>query len=348
MTSISKRKQDHIQICLEEEVEGLNQTNGFDQYHFQHEALPEIHFHAISTRSSFLGKALKVPYLVSSMTGGTDEATRINRKLAKAAQERGWAFGVGSVRAAIEHPELMDSFRVRDVAPDVPILTNLGAVQLNEGYGVEACQQAVEAIEADGLVLHLNSLQEIFQPEGDVNFEGLLSKIEQLCRALPFPVGVKEVGFGINGKLAQKLIEAGVAFVDVAGAGGTSWIQVEKYRLQDPVRRAAAQTFAEWGIPTAVCLEQMRSYAPHAVRIASGGMKNGLDAAKAMALGGHLVGFGRTLLPAAVEGEEPLHLLMQQLEFELRAAMFGVGCADLDALGSTDALHQVDRTPPMR
>ncbi|MDF2722102.1 MAG: type 2 isopentenyl-diphosphate Delta-isomerase, partial [Paenibacillus sp.] len=253
-----RRKGEHIRICLQEDVGSRTGGAGFARYRFRHRALPELDFAEIDTATSWLGKRLKAPLLISSMTGGTEEALIINRHLAEAAEHRGWAMGVGSVRAAVERPELARTFRVRDVAPNIPIIANIGAVQLNYGYGAVECRRAVELAEADGLVLHVNGMQELFQPEGNTNFKGLLRAIESVCTALPIPVGVKEVGWGIDGETAKRLAEAGVSFIDVAGAGGTSWSQVEKFRTTDPVQRLAAEAFADWGIPTADCLVEAR------------------------------------------------------------------------------------------
>ncbi|WP_127529805.1 type 2 isopentenyl-diphosphate Delta-isomerase [Paenibacillus kobensis] len=336
----AKRKGEHIRICLQEEVAGVGITPGFERYRFRHNALPELRFDSISLETDFLGKRLKAPLLVSSMTGGTDEASAINVRLAKTAEARGWAIGLGSMRAAIENEALADSFRVRHVAPTVPVIANLGAVQLGLGYGTEQCRRAVELAEADALVLHLNGMQELFQPEGDTDFSGLLHRINEVCRQLDVPVGVKEVGWGIDAATAARLHDAGVAFIDVAGAGGTSWSQVEKFRSSDRMRRAAAEAFADWGIPTAECIRDVRQRLPEAVVIASGGLGNGVEAAKAIALGANAVGFGRALLSQAAPagGEEALSSQFEQIEFELRAAMFGIGAATIAELAATDRL----------
>lgn len=339
---IPKRKADHIHIALTREVTGRGITTGMERYRFRHEALPEIDFSEVSLSASFLGRPLKAPFLISSMTGGTEQAGRINAALAEAAQERGWAMGLGSVRVAIEHPETAATFRVRPVAPDIPLLANLGAVQLNYGYGAEQCRRAVELTEADGLVLHLNAMQEVFQPEGNTRFGDLLRKIEEVCRALEVPVGVKEVGFGIHGELARQLFDAGVQFVDVAGAGGTSWIQVEKYRTKDPLRAKAAEAFADWGLPTADCVRDVRYHVPEACLIASGGLKTGVDAAKSIVLGADLAGFGRSLLPAAATYDpEAIIKQMKRIEWECRTAMFGVGIATVDELKGREQLLYV-------
>lgn len=320
-----RRKAQHIEICLHEPVEGVGITTGLERYRFVHRALPEIDFADISTESSFLSKPLRVPFLISSMTGGTERAQTINRRLAEAAERRGLAIGLGSLRAAVEDERLASSFRIRPYAPDALILANLGAVQLNYGFGTEHCRKAVDICEADGLVLHLNSLQEVFQPEGNTNFDGLLRRIEELCRQADFPVGAKEVGWGIDGRTARKLLDAGVAFIDTAGAGGTSWSQVEKFRLPDGPLRRAAETFAEWGNPTAECILNVREVSPKAPLIASGGIRNGLEAAKCLKLGADLVGFGRSLLASAVDSDERIDALFEQLETELKIAMFGTG-----------------------
>jgi len=223
------RKSDHIRINLEKDVHsGL--TNGFEKYFFIHNALPELDLQKIDTRTLFLGKTLTMPLLISSMTGGVTESEKINQNLALAAQETGIAMGLGSMRAAIEDESIVHSFKVRNFGPDILLFANLGAVQLNYGYGVKECRKAVELAEADGLILHLNPLQEALQPEGQTNFAGLLNKIEQVCGQLPVPVIVKEVGWGISEAVTRQLKNAGVAAIDVAGAGGTSWSQVEMYR----------------------------------------------------------------------------------------------------------------------
>jgi isopentenyl-diphosphate delta-isomerase len=253
--TIKQRKADHIRINLEEDVRFPTLTTGLEAYRFVHQALPELDLNKVDTTIAVLGKKLAAPVLVSSMTGGTAEALAINRNLALAAQQQGLAMGLGSQRAGIEREESAASFRVRDVAPDILLFANLGAVQFNYGYGVEKCRRAVEMVEADALILHLNPLQEAVQPEGDVNWQGLLAKIEQVCRALPVPVIAKEVGWGMSERTARLLINAGVAAIDVAGAGGTSWSQVEMYRAPTERLRRLAGAFADWGIFRAVAHE---------------------------------------------------------------------------------------------
>lgn len=334
----SGRKTEHIRLCLEEQVGAEGISTGFSKYMFRHNALPELHFDEINLSTTFLGASLRTPLLISSMTGGSELAGQINDRLAEAAERRGWAMGVGSVRAAVEREELASTFAVRHKAPNIPIIANLGAVQLNYGYGIEECKRAVDIAGADMLVLHLNSLQEVFQPEGNIDFRSLLQRIEKVCREMPLPVGVKEVGWGIDGVTAKRLREAGVAFIDVAGAGGTSWSQVEKFRSADKVRREAAEAFAGWGIPTAECIREVKAAAPDAALIGSGGLHNGVDAAKALALGADLAGFGRALLAPAVQSEEQLDAVLERVELELRTAMFGIGADTLSVLRNSPRL----------
>lgn len=338
MENTSERKTEHIRLCLEEQVNAEGIRTGFEKYVFRHNALPGLNFDDISLKTTFLGAPIRTPLLISSMTGGSKLAGEINMRLAEAAERRGWTMGVGSIRAAVERDELVPTFAVRRFAPSIPVIANLGAVQLNYGYGPEDCRRAVDIAGADMLVLHLNGLQEVFQPEGNTAFGGLLSRIEQVCKALPVPVGVKEVGWGIDGGTAKRLRGAGVAFIDVAGAGGTSWSQVEKFRSGDLVRRAAAEAFADWGIPTAECIREVRAAVPDAALIGSGGLNTGVDAAKALALGADLAGFGRALLEPAVHSEERLDALLERVEFELRTAMFGIGAGSIPALRNTARL----------
>ncbi|MDR6226908.1 type 2 isopentenyl-diphosphate Delta-isomerase [Desmospora profundinema] len=337
-----KRKAEHIDIVLNRDVEGKSITTGLERYRFRHQALPEVDFDDIDLSTSFLGHHLKAPFLVSSMTGGTEEAGQINRNLAQAAEARGWALGLGSGRAAVEHPELARTFDVRSHAPTIPILANLGAVQLNYGYGIAECQRVVELTQADALILHLNSMQEVFQPEGNTRFSRLLEKIEAICSKLEVPVGVKEVGMGIDGDTACRLWDAGAAFIDVAGAGGTSWIQVEKYRSPDPLVRQAAEAFRDWGLPTAACIREARTLKRDTPLIASGGLLDGVDGAKCLALGANLAGFGRSLLHAAVQPTpEAISRQLEQIEWECKTAMFGIGVTDMKGLQETERLVEI-------
>jgi len=341
---INVRKTEHIRLCLNENVEGVNKSTGLEGISFIHNALPEIDFADIQLDTEFLSKKIQAPFLVSSMTGGSDLATSINRNLAVAAEEKGWVMALGSTRALLESDAYEESFLIRKYAPTVPLIANLGAVQLNYGYGVKECQRLVDLTEADSLVLHLNSLQEVVQDGGDLNFSDLLPKIKKICEALSVPVGVKEVGFGIDGTVAEKLYEAGIAYIDVAGAGGTSWSQVEKLRSQDPLRKAAAEAFNSWGLPTKDCIVSVRSRLSDVPIVASGGMKTGLDAAKAITIGADVIGFARSLLQAATESAESVVKTMEQIELELKMTMFGIGVKSLEELKNTNRVNIMGRS----
>ncbi len=336
-----RRKGDHIRINLEEDVQAKGITTGLERYRLVHMALPELDLAEVSTATTFLGHHLHAPLLVSCMTGGIERGREINLRLARTARALGCAMGVGSQRAAIEDPSLEYLFQVREAAPDVLLLANLGAVQLNYGYGLDECRRAVEMIGADALVLHLNPLQEALQPEGNVNFGGLLARIEAVCRALDAPVIVKEVGWGISARVARQLAEAGVAAIDVAGAGGTSWSEVERHRAPTARRRRVSAAFAGWGISTAESLRMARQAAPTLPLIASGGLRDGLDAAKAIALGASLAGYASPLFRAAAESDEAAHDLLSGFIDELRIAMFCCGSRDLDALRDVELMDDV-------
>lgn len=337
VTPISSRKSDHIRINLDEDVQsGL--TNGLEHYRFEHQALPELDLDQVNLSQELFGRQVKAPILISSMTGGTEEAAGINRTLAAAAQASGIAMGVGSQRAAIEHPELAGTFKVRELAPDILLFANLGAIQLNYSYGLEHCQRAVDMIEADALILHLNALQEAVQPEGDIRWSGLLAKIEKVCRSLPVPVIAKEVGWGFSKETATRLQEAGVAAVDVAGAGGTSWSQVEMHRAATPAQARLAAAFLDWGIPTSQAILNVRRGAPDTLIIASGGLRNGVDIAKCIALGASLGGMAGPFLKAAVRSLDETIQTIAELRREIQVCMFASGAVNLESLHATPLL----------
>lgn len=347
--STAGRKADHLRINREEDVSAKGVTNGFDAWRFEHCALPEIDLDLVDTRCFLFEKQLEAPLLISCMTGGTDEGGEINRRLARIAQRLRLAMGIGSGRVVLERPEVLRTFDVRAEAPDIPLLANIGAVQLNKGYGAEECRRLVRMLGADALVLHLNPIQEAVQIEGDTCFAGLLEKITALCEALEVPVIVKEVGWGIAPDVVQQLLSAGVSAVDVAGAGGTSWSEVEKHRLHDPWRRHVAEAFAGWGIPTASCIERARMIAPDALLFASGGIRNGVDVAKAIALGADVVGIAGAFLRAAARGKAAAEEFAHEVLATLRVAMFAIGAANLRQLRRTTRLQFVgavaERTP---
>src|SRR5215470_9683414 len=339
------RKADHIRINLRSDVSAKGVTSGFEQYRFTHQALPELDLDQVDTSVELFGRRLLAPLLISSMTGGTAEASEINHALAEVAESAGLAMGLGSGRVLLEHPEVEDTFDVRATAPDVLLFANLGAVQLNKGVTVDDCRRLVERLRADALMLHLNPLQEALQPEGDACFSGLLGRIEAVCRQLEYPVVAKEVGWGIAPDAVRRLFEAGVAAIDVAGAGGTSWSEVERHRIEDPVRARVAAAFAGWGISTAEALRLARAAAPEAPIFGSGGIRGGLDVAKAIALGADLVGMARPFLLAADQGGAAAHDLAQELVEVLRIAMFCVGARTIGDLQGTPRLVREGQEP---
>jgi len=344
--TIDRRKAEHIRINLEEDVSFPEVTTGLEHYRLTHQALPELNLDEVDPAVAVFGKRVAAPILVSSMTGGTPEAQAINRNLAQAAQFCGLAMGLGSQRAGLENGETAETFQVRALAPDILLFANLGAVQLNYGYGVDECRRAVEMAGADALILHLNPLQEAVQAEGDTNWDDLLTKIEAVCRALPVPVIAKEVGWGISERTARLLINAGIGAIDVAGAGGTSWSQVEMHRAPTVRLRRLAAAFSDWGIPTAesvrtVCAVREQQSRRNLPVFASGGIRSGQDVAKCAALGADLVGLASPFLKRAVQSAEAVVEEMELLVAELRIAMFCSGAPTVDALRQPGVLvHQ--------
>ncbi len=329
---IDQRKADHIKINLEQDVRSAL-TTGLENYRFIHEALPELDLNRIDTTLSLFGKKLNSPILISSMTGGTSAAETINLRLAEAAQECGVAMGVGSQRAAIEHPEQASTFQVRRVASDILLFANIGAVQFNYSYGIDQCRRAVDMIQADALYLHLNPLQEAVQDAGDTNWVGLAKKIEEVCKKLEVPVIAKEVGWGISEKTAKVLADCGVQAIDVAGAGGTSWSQVEMHRAPDDFTRQLAATFVGWGIPTSESILNVKKAVPEMMIFASGGIKDGLDIAKCIALGATLGGMAGQFLKAAAISTDNVVEMMKLTQRQIEVTMFATGVGDLRNLG---------------
>ena len=325
------RKKEHLELCLDAGGAPYPSGGVFDRYAFVHNALPEIDMAEIDPSTTFLGKSLRAPLLISSMTGGFELAREVNKNLAIAAQELGLAMGVGSQRVALEQPGTAATFQVREVAPDILLLANLGAVQLNYGYGIEHCRRAVGMIKADGLILHLNVLQEAVQPEGNRNFKGLGQRIAAVCRDLEVPVVAKEVGSGISAEVAVRLKKAGVKAIDVAGVGGTSWYAVEAKRAAKE-GQPQDSAFAAWGIPTDEALISVRQAVPDLELVASGGIRSGLDVAKAICMGATLCGIGQPLLKPALESAQQVVRFLQTIIHGLRVAMLCVGAADLASL----------------
>lgn len=330
---LSARKDHHLDIVLDPGRGTRRGDNGFARYAFEHCALPELHLDAIDLGRHFLGRPLALPFLISSMTGGPARAARINLHLAEAAQALGIALAVGSQRVALgQGADHGLTRQLRRHAPDILLLSNIGAAQLRDTVGVDEARRLVDALDADALIVHLNPLQEAVQPEGDRDWRGLLAAVERLAAQLGKPVVVKEVGAGIGAPVARRLADAGVAAIDVAGRGGTSWAMVEAQRARTPRQRRVAECFADWGIPTAEALVAVRQACPGLPLIASGGIRDGLDAAKAIRLGATLVGQAAAVLDHALASTEAVVEHFETLADQLRVACFCTGSGSLAAL----------------
>lgn len=326
--SVAGRKIDHLRTILADpEVERAG--SGFDRIALIHRALPEVDFDAIDTSTTFLGKPVTLPLIISSMTGGAgDEITRINRNLATAAEQAGVAMAVGSQRVMFTNPEARASFALREVAPNVPLVSNIGAVQLNAGITADHCAEAVDTLGADGLYLHLNPLQEAVQPEGDRDFSGLADKINALVPKMPVPVLLKEVGSGLSPADITLGYNAGIRHFDVAGRGGTSWSRIEYHRRHDD-QDDLGLVFQDWGMTTVECLhtscDTVAQFSEPTEIISSGGIRNGIDMAKSMILGASLSGVAAPFLAAAQESPESVVQVIEKLRKEFRTAMFLLG-----------------------
>ena len=323
------RKRRHVEACLEGPVEYRTRTTGFESIDLPYRALPETDLSAVDTSTSFVGRPMSAPLLVGAMTGGADRSAALNRNLAIAAQRVGVGMMLGSQRVMLETPSAVPTFAVRRHAPDVPILGNLGAAQLNLGYGADEIVRAIDAVEADGLALHVNPLQEAMQVGGDGDFRGLLAKLGRLPGEVGRPLVLKEVGHGLDAGTASRLSGAGFAAFDVAGAGGTSWARVEAWVRWGEVR---SEDLAEWGIPTLTALRSARTVAPGVPLIASGGIRSGLDVAKAIASGASWCAVALPLLRPATESADAVEAVLRRFVHELRIAMHVAGAADLAAL----------------
>ena len=338
ITDIAQRKADHIEVVLGEDVGFGRVTNGFEAIRFVHNALPELALADVDVSTSFVGRGLKAPLLISSMTGGPGRAEAINIHLSEAAEALGIALGVGSQRIALEAQGaggLTPDLRRR--APSIPLIGNLGAAQILGDHGVTTTKRAIEMIEADALFIHLNPLQESVQPGGDTDWRGVLKALEAVVTA-GLPIIVKEVGFGLSADVIRRLTDVGVTLFDVAGAGGTNWARVEGARDADGPTARIASAFTEWGIPTAQAVMDARSVAPGATIIASGGIKDGVDAAKALRLGADLVGQAAGTLGAATTSTDAVVSHFQEKIDTLKITCFCTGSADLAALKSAPLL----------
>jgi len=333
MSDLVVRKDQHLDVILSGRARhGLG--SGLDAVRFVHEALPDLDYGKIDLGADFLGRRLKAPLLISSMTGGPARAEAINARLAEAAQSLGIALAVGSQRAALEAegatPGLDMALRLR--APDTPILANIGAAQLTRGVGADEARRLVDMIAADALIVHLNPLQEACQPEGDRDWWGVGAALEALVRAADFPVVVKETGAGLSGATCKRLADMGVAALDVSGAGGSNWALVEGERSEGAADKAHAAAFADWGLPTARAIVEARAACPRTLIIGSGGVRDGVDAAKAIRLGADMVGQAAGVLAAATVSTEAVVAHFQTVIRQLRTVCFCTGSANLTAL----------------
>lgn len=338
---VAGRKLDHLRTILTDpEVE--RSGSGFDRIRLTHRALPEVDFDAIDTTTTFLGKELSFPLLISSMTGGADaETTRINQNLAQAAERAGVAMGVGSQRVMFTNPEARQSFDLREFAPSAPLISNIGAVQLNVGMTAEHCAEAIEVLKADGLYLHLNPLQEAVQPEGDRNFANLAEAIADLVPQMKVPVLLKEVGAGLSAEDIKLGYDAGIRHFDVAGRGGTSWSRIEYHRREDDSDDLGL-VFQDWGLTTVECLhnscDTLAQFPQQTTVISSGGVRNGIDMAKSIILGARVCGLAAPFLAAAQESPDRVVQVIDKLRKEFRTAMFLLGCKSVKELHGNTGL----------
>ncbi|HWP04726.1 MAG TPA: type 2 isopentenyl-diphosphate Delta-isomerase [Polyangiaceae bacterium] len=330
MADIGSRKADHLDLATQGDVGFRHRTTLFECVELVHDALPELAVDEIDLGCTVLGKRLKAPILIAAMTGGTERAQRINRELAGIAEERGYAFGLGSQRAILKNRASLPTYGVRDVAPNVLLLGNLGVVQATK-LGTEEVRELAGLVQADALCIHLNPAMELVQAEGDRDFRGNLDTIERLHRELGIPVIAKETGCGLSGSVADRLRSRGVRHVDVSGAGGTSWVAVEMHRASG-ANKALGETFRDWGIPTAASVGLVARRGFDTI-FATGGVKDGLDIAKAVALGASAGGIARGALQALESGgRSGAVAFFERLEAEIRTTMLLVGARDLEAL----------------
>ena len=335
MAKINQRKLDHIQIVSEDGAVDRGRCY-FDRIRLTHRALPELNLAEVDPSTSFLGKALSFPLIISSMTGGADEElVRINRNLALAAEAEGVALAVGSQRVFLSDEAARESFELRRHAPNIPLIGNLGAVQLNYNVGAADCEAVIQVLEADGLYLHLNPLQEAVQPEGDTDFAKLSTRIAEVVRSLKQPVIIKEVGAGMAPEDVEHLLAAGIKHIDVAGSGGTSWSMVESRRSDQP---ALGELFGDWGIPTPLALRLLKPYRHEVQLIASGGVRNGIDMAKSLILGASLCGMARPFLNPARESADAVREVIRRLKREFTTAMFLLGAGRIDEIKNREEL----------
>ena len=335
---IKKRKKEGIDIPLNEKVQGKETTTLLEDVYLIHNALPEINLEDIKLNTVFLGRTFPAPIIIDSMTGGTDEALLINKRLGQIAEKYGFAMGLGSQRAGLKSDKLIQSYSVaRSVAPNAFLIANIGGAQLAEGLSKDDVKKIIKMIDADALAIHLNPLQELIQPEGEPRFKGILQKITSLVNDIEIPVIVKEVGSGISPEVAVKLQGAGIRAINVAGSGGTSWAGIEKIRADNAksyIKSNLGNLFWDWGIPTALCVLLASKYV-NIPLIASGGLRNGLEIAKCLMLGAKMCAMAFPFLKRAAASEDELDKFTQLILAQLRGTMFLLGSSDIDSLVNT-------------
>lgn len=335
MPDIINRKLEHVEIASFEDVDGIGSTFLNDVI-LVHQAFPGISFNEIEIRTRFFNKEINAPIMITGMTGGRPELGKINQTIAEIAEKFGIPMGVGSQRVALEKSEARESFIVvRKAAPTIPIVANLGMPQLVKGYGLKEFQDAVQMIEADAIAVHLNPAQELFQPEGEPEYTiSALEKLKDISKSLSVPIIIKETGSGISMEVAKLFSQYGFKNFDTSGQGGTSWIAIEMIRgfRRGNWKAESAKIFTSWGIPTAVSILEVRYSVPDSFIIGSGGIRNGLDIAKAISLGADLAGMALPVLKHAIEGKKSLENFFKKIIFELKAAMMLTGSRDVNAL----------------
>lgn len=334
-----ERKNQHLQIVIDDDVVHGG-TTLLEDVHLLHNALPELNLNQINLETEFFGKKLRAPLMITSMTGGAEFAEKMNHGLAEAAEMHGIAFAVGSQRVMLRHPEFAAHFAVREAIPNGVLLGNIGAVQLEE-YPLDTIAGLVEQIDADGICVHLNPAQELMQAEGHRDFAGLLDRIARLNDRLKGRILVKETGAGLSQNVLKRLASIGVKYVDVSGSGGTSWTKVESYRAQSKLLRKAGKTFADWGIPTAYSILNARQiYSKDTCIIGSGGIRSGLDCARAIALGADIAGFARAVLLAFVDnGVQGASDFIETNNYELKSAMLLTGSRNIAELQNAERVY---------
>jgi len=335
---IKKRKREGIEIPLKENVQGRKNSTYLEYVKLLHDALPEINFDEINLSTTFLSKSFSAPLIIDSMTGGTDEAFLINKRLGQIAEKYGLGMGLGSQRAGLKSEKLIESYSIaRKVAPNAFLIANIGGAQLSDGLSTSDVKKIIKMIDADALAIHLNPLQELIQPEGEPRFKGILQRITNLANDIEIPIIVKEVGSGISGDVALKLKNTGVRAINVAGSGGTSWAGIEKIRADQHnkyIKSRLGELFWDWGIPTALSI-LLVSKSVNIPIIASGGLRNGLEIAKCLILGSDLCAMAFPFLTRAAKSEEELERFTQLILTEIRATMFLLGSEDIFSLKNT-------------